>query len=118
MARPEQDAIQKPNNPEVSEWEQYIGFGVVGLVASVAIITLIQYASLVARYVYAPFTTPVWIAGNVGGTMMAVVVIFFYALICLVIAAVSKFVLKKKYFFWITAAALWLFVGVLEILST
>ncbi|MGP5057670.1 secretion/conjugation apparatus DotM-related subunit [Psychrobacter celer] len=115
MARPEQDAIQKPNNPEVSEWEQYIGFGVVGLVASVAIITLIQYASLVARYVYAPFTTPVWIAGNVGGTMMAVVVIFFYALICLGIAAVSKFVLKKKYFFWITAAALWLFVGVLEI---
>lgn len=117
MARQEHEGGQKPN-PEVSEWENYIGFGVVGLVASVAIITLIQYASLVARYVFAPFTTPVWIAGNAGGTIMAVIVIAAYAVICLVIAALCKFVLKRRYGLWLSAAMLWVFIAVLEIAMT
>lgn len=106
------------NNPEVSEWENYIGFGVVGLVASVAFITLIQYAALVARYVFALFTTPVWMASNAGGTIASMIMILLYAIICFAIAGVRKLVLKKSWLFWATAGGLWVLIAVLELAMT
>lgn len=113
-AQSQQEGQPKPN-PEVGEWENYIGFAVVGLVFSVALITLIQYAALVARYIFSPFVTPVWLVGKAYGTTGSFIVILAYAAICAVIALIFKLALKKKYWYWVSATGLWLLIAMFEI---
>lgn len=103
-----------PQNNNASEGEDILGYGIIGMIVFVGFVILIQYASLVARYIYAPFAMPVWIMGKLGGTIGSMSMILFIALALLTTWLVRFFVLNKKGFFWLSYAGLFFFIAAME----
>lgn len=106
-----------PQNKNASEGEDIIGYGIIGMIVFVGFVILIQYASLVARYIYAPFAMPVWITGKLGGTIGSVFMIGLIATAFLVTWVVRFFVLNKKGFFWLSYAGLFFFIALMEVVT-
>lgn len=90
---------QKTNSKADSGDEEIISFGIIGGIAVVGLVILIQYASVGARYLYAPFAMPAWVGGVSGGTAGAVAAILLIAGALAAVWAVRFFLLKKKGFF-------------------
>lgn len=103
-----------PQNKSANEGEDILGYGIVGMIVFVGFVILIQYASLAARYVYAPFAIPVWLAGKAGGTTGSVKMILLFATALIAIWLVRFFVLNKKGFFWLSYAGLFFFIAAME----
>lgn len=74
-----------------------------------------QYLAWLARYVYAPFVTPIWAMGENFGTIGSTGVMVFYSLIALSVWAVIKFSLKKRGSLALGYAIGWFVFAILEI---
>lgn len=104
---------KSPSNPDY-EFENYIGYVIISMIAIVGFIMLVQHVAFVAKFFFAPFAVPVWAAGNTAGTFGSFFVILIYAVLCVIIQLVNMFVRKKKGWFWASYAALFLFLAGLE----
>lgn len=105
------------NKHQSGEGEDILGYGIVGMIVFVGFVILIQYASIAARYIYAPFAMPVWLMGKIGGTLGSMAMIAFLGVLCLSVWAYRFFIADKKGFFWASYAGLFFFLAGLEVVT-
>ena len=78
-----------------------------------------QNLAWLARYIYAPFVTPIWFMGEKFGTLGSASVMLFFSLVALSIWVIIKFVLKKEAmsFLSLVYAIAWIVFAVMEIVT-
>lgn len=121
-----QSQNQNQGNPNVnSELESFIGYAIVALISIVGFMIFVQHIAWVARYVFAPFSIPVWSMGQKLGTFGSVVTLLVFAGLCvgLFIArpAIRKLTKGRLFegssYFWLSYAVLFGLLAGAEILT-
>lgn len=107
------EASQSANGK--SDLDGFLMVGVFTLFGYILFVIISQHLAWLARYVYAPFVTPIWFMGEKLSTLGSTGVMVFYSLIALSIWAVMKFALKKRGTLSLSYAIAWLSFAIIEI---
>lgn len=98
-----------------SDLDNFIMAGIFTFLGYLLFTILSQYLALFARYIYAPFTTPIWLAGERFNTVGSFSVILIYSIIGFAVWAVLKFKYKKSGLIFLVYGCLWTTIALMEL---